>query len=139
MKISYFMYYWIGIVLLFFLVFPEKIFPMESCFGKVLSVQHKGQTILVKSGESFLLTLPNPGAGGYLVHDPEFNSQILTLFQKEKKPSSEANREGDFGSLEWTFQAEREGVSMLIIRASRPWEKDKTPKVIFEASIEVRQ
>lgn len=137
MNINYFMYYWIGIVLLFSFVFPEKIFPMESCFTKVLSLQHKGQTILVKSGESFLLTLPSPGAGGYLVHDPEFNSQILTLLKKEKKSPSEASGEGDFGSLEWSFLAKEKGISTIIVQASRPWERGKVPIVLFEVSIQV--
>ena len=72
---------------------------------KVLSVQHKGQILEVKPGESFLLIVPNPGSGGYVVRDPEFDPQILILQKTEKKPPSDPSRHGDFGSFEWTFQA----------------------------------
>jgi predicted secreted protein len=86
-----------------------------------------------------MLILPNPGSGGYVVRDPEFDPQILTLQKMEKKHPSDPGKEGDFGSLEWTFQTKKEGISALIVRAFRPWEKDKAPVVIFEASVHVSQ
>jgi predicted secreted protein len=117
----------------------EEKLPMEKGTIKIFSNKHHGQTLEIKPGESFMLILPNPGSGGYIVQDPEFDSQILTLQKMEKKPPSDPRKEGDFGSLEWTFNAKKEGISALIIRAFRPWEKDKAPIVIFEASIEVSQ
>lgn len=118
------------------LAFCEKILPVERCPIRVLSTQHKGQILDVKPGESFMLILPNPGSGGYVVRDPEFDPQILTLQKMEKKPP-DPSREGDFGSFEWTFRAKKEGISALIVRAFRPWEKDKPPIVIFETSVRV--
>jgi predicted secreted protein len=130
---------WMGIWLFCFgfLAFSQEISTVEKDPSKVFSVQHRGQILDVRPGESFMLILPNPGSGGYMVRDPEFNSQILTLQKMKKKPPSDAGREGDFGGFEWTFRARKEGISFLIVRAFRPWEKDKTPLVIFEASVRV--
>ena len=139
MKVSCFVC-WTGIVFLCSLVLCNKTLAMESRPMRVLSVQHKGQIFEINSGESFLLILPNPGSGGYVVLDPpEFDPQILILHKIEKKPPSDPGRQGDFGSIEWTFRAKKEGISALIVRAFRPWEKDKASVVIFEASIHISQ
>ena len=139
MKVSCFMY-WTGIVFLCSLVLCNKTLPMESRPMRVLSVQDKGQIFEVNPGESFLLIFSNPGSGGYVVLDPpEFDPQILILQKMEKKPPSDPGRQGDFGSFEWTFQAKKEGVSAIVVRAFRPWEKDRAPVVIFEASVHVNQ
>jgi predicted secreted protein len=107
---------------------------------RILSVQHKGQILEVTPGEFFLLILPNPGSGGYVVLDPpEFDPQILILHKMEKKPPSDPSRQGDFGRFEWTFQATKEGISAIVVRAFRPGEKDKASVVIFEASVHVNQ
>ena len=132
--------YWTGIVFLCSLVLCNKTLPMESRPMRVLSVQDKGQIFEVNPGESFLLIFSNPGSGGYVVLDPpEFDPQILILHKMEKKPPSDPGRQGDFGSFEWTFQAKKEGISIIVVRAFRPWEKDKVPVVIFEASVHVNQ
>jgi predicted secreted protein len=113
---------------------------MESRPIRVLSVQHKGQIFEVTPGESFVLILPNPGSGGYVFSNPpDFDDQILILQKMEKQPPADSSRQGDFGSFEWTFQAKKEGISAIVVRAFRPWEKDKTPVVIFEASVHVNQ
>lgn len=122
------------------LVLCNKTLSMERRPMKVLSVQDKGHILEVNPGESFLLILPNPGSGGYVVLDPpEFDPQILILHKMEKKLPSDPSRHGDFGSFEWTFQAKKEGISAIVVRAFRPWEKDRAPVVIFEASIHVSQ
>ena len=112
---------------------------MESNPSKLFSVEDQGQILSLTTGESFMLVLPNPGSGGYLLQDPEFDSQILTVQKVEKKPPSAPYRSGDFGSFEWTFVAKKRGISALIIRAFRPWETDKAPIVIFEATLQVSQ
>ncbi len=112
--------------------------PMERRPMKVLLVQYKGQILEVNPGESFLLIFPNPGSGGYVVLDPpEFDDQILILQKMEKQPPSDPGRQGDFGKFEWTFRAKKEGISAIVVRAFRHWEKDKAPVVIFEASVHV--
>ena len=129
-----------GILFFCSLVLCNKTLAMESRPMRVLSVQHKGQILEVKPGEFFVLILSNPGSGGYVVLDPpEFDPQILILQNMEKKPPSDPGRQGDFGKFEWTFQAKKEGISAIVVRAFRPWEKDKAPVVIFEASIHVSQ
>jgi predicted secreted protein len=112
---------------------------MDNNSKKVFSIQQKGQNLIVKPGESFLLLLPNPGAGGYVIQEPpEFDPQKLTLQKMEKNPPSDPSKEGAFGNFEWTFRATEEGLSSLVVRASRPWEKGKLPIIIFEASVQVK-
>ena len=129
----------IGMVFLTSFIFIDKTLPIERNTTKVISIQHKGQTFEVKLRESFILVLPNPGAGGYVLKDPEIDSQILTLMKMEKKPASEPNKVGDFGSFEWTFLPKEKGVSPIIVRAFRPWEREKAPIVLFEATVQVNQ
>ena len=132
---------WMGITLLRldFLGFSQEVTTVEKDPAKVFSGQDQGHILGVRPGESFMLILPNPGSGGYLVQDPEFDSQILTLQRKEKKPPSDPDRGGDFGSFEWTFLAKQEGRCSLIVRAFRPWEKDKPRSILFSATVEVGQ
>lgn len=130
---------WVGIWFLCFefLGFSQERSTVKEALPRVFSGQDQSQTLSVAIGESFVVMLSNPGSGGYLVQDPEFDSQILTLQKMEKKPPSDPGRGGDFGSFEWTFVAKKQGISLLIVRAFRPWEKDKAPTVIFEASVQV--
>ena len=131
---------WTGIVFVCCLLFGNTIVPMEGHPIKVFSVQHNGRELRLESGESFILTISNPGSGGYVIKEPpEFDPQILILQKTEKKPPSALGKEGDFGSLEWHFQAKREGISVLIVRGGRPWEQGKAPVVFFEASIHVTE
>lgn len=112
---------------------------MERSSKKVFSIQQERQTLIVTLGESFLLILPNPGSGGYVIREPpEFDPQKLILQKIEKNPPSDQRKEGYFGNFEWTFRAIEEGSSSLVIQASRPWEKGKSPIVIFEASVQVK-
>jgi predicted secreted protein len=128
------------IVFLFAAVFPQGMPSGKGCPMRVVSIQHEGKTVELKVGESFVLILPNPGSGGYrVISAPEFDDRILNLQKTEKKPPFQGGRQGDFGSIEWTFRAIREGRSVIFIRAHRPWEKDKAPLVVFEVSIRVTQ
>lgn len=136
MKFTYSIFL-IGMILLCSIVFPAKILTVERNHTKIFSIQHQKQTIEAKTGESFLIVLPNPGAGGYIVQDPEFDSQILKLLKMDKKPPSESNRVGDFGSFEWTFLGREEGISKIVIRAFRPWERDKAPIILFKAIVRI--
>ena len=114
-------------------VFPEK------RKGRVLTILDKGKIIQIESGKSFLLILRNPGSGGYVVKDPpEVDSQILDFLRTERKePKGSTNMDGDFGEIVWTFQAKKTGESHIIVRALRPWERNKEPIVIFETLIQV--
>jgi predicted secreted protein len=91
-------------------------------FLKIFSGQNKGRVFQLKPGESLLLILSNTGSGGYVVHDlPEFDPEIISFEKMEKKPPSEPDRVGDFGSIEWSFRAKKEGIPALTIRTARPW------------------
>ncbi|MBC2696424.1 MAG: protease inhibitor I42 family protein [Desulfobacteraceae bacterium] len=132
--------FWAGIIFFCSLVLCNKTLPMESRPMKVLSVQDKAQIFEIPLDVSFLLILPNPGSGGYVFVDtPEFDPQILILQNLEKKPPSDPDGQGNFGVFEWTFRAKKEGISAIVIRAFRPWEKDNAPMVIFKTSVHVNQ
>ena len=115
---------------------PTERKPMPT---KVFSVRHHGKVLHVKPGECFSLILANPGSGGYTVRDPEFDSSVLVLQEMKKRPPSDAAGGGDFGVFEWTFLPIKEGRSRLIVRAFRPWEKDKTHMILFSATVDVVQ
>jgi predicted secreted protein len=113
---------------------------MEIRPNKVLSAEHRGQIVDLEVGETFLIILPNPGAGGYVVQDsPEFDPQIIALKKMEKKPPMDRSREGDFGTIEWTFRARKQGVSPIVVRAFRPWEPLKSQITLFEVTIYVTE
>mgnify|MGYP003573603235 CR=1 FL=1 len=123
------------------MIFCNPIFPNETSLPvKVFSTDEKGQILQVKPEQSFLLVLPDPSAGGYMAQKiPEFDPEILVLKKMEQKPPRESNRRGNFGSIEWHFRARKEGISALTIRASRPWENDQAPIILFEAMVQVTQ
>jgi predicted secreted protein len=107
---------------------------------KVFSTDEKGQVLQVKPEQGFLLVLPDPSAGGYMAQKiPEFDTEILVFEKIEQKPPGESNRRGNFGSIAWHFRARKEGISTLTIRASRAWENDQAPIILFEATVQVAQ
>lgn len=130
----------VAISILCALIFCDELVSMEIRPPKVLSAEHRGKIVDLEVGEIFLIILPNPGAGGYVVQDsPEFDHQILALQKMEKKPPMDQSREGDFGTIEWTFRAQKQGVSPIVVRASRPWEPLKSQTTLFEVTIHVTE
>lgn len=129
--------YSIMILSFFTLVCCSRVFP-EKCEGRVLTILDKGQIIQIEAGKSFLLVLGNPGSGGYVVKDPpQVDSQILDFLKTERIEPKGSNMDGNFGEIVWTFQAKKAGESHIIVKASRPWERNKEPIVIFETLIQV--
>jgi len=121
-----------------FPVFSQQIKAREEPPVNVFTHKQHGQPINLQRSESFVLVLPNPGAGGYVVQDPEFDSDVLVLQKTDKRLAGDPTRGGDFGQYAWTFFGKRQGESSLIIKASRPWEKNKAGKVLFETAVHVR-
>jgi len=136
MKISWLI---LSIIVLSFLtlVLYSCVFSEEDK-GQILTILNKGQTIPIKTGNSFMLVLNNPGSGGYIVQDPpEFDPQVLNLLKMESRASKNSNLDGNFGEIVWTFQGSKQGDSHIKVKAFRPWEKNKKPIAIFEATIKV--
>ncbi|WDF56949.1 protease inhibitor I42 family protein [Mucilaginibacter sp. KACC 22063] len=86
---------------------------------KTLTEYDSGKTLAVKAGQTFLLTLGNPGDNGYRFNDPILDASILTLISHSHKDPSNKSMMGDFGTDTWKFSAMKTGSSVLKITASR--------------------
>jgi predicted secreted protein len=78
-----------------------------------------GKTIDVTKGQTFDLTLGNPGDGGYAFDIPLYNSSLLTLVKHTHTPPPNSDRVGDFGTDTWEFSATSTGSTALKITATR--------------------
>jgi predicted secreted protein len=118
--------------------FDCELLAMPNNCEKIITHHQNGQEVNIDLGGCFRLIVPNPGAGGYLIQTlPEFDSHILSLQGTKKKLPRESDGEGNFGSFEWLFKTDNAGLSEIIIRAGRPWEKDKSQTIIFKVTIKV--
>ena len=99
----------------------------------------QGQTIAVELAEEFLIRIPNPGSGGYLLlEEPQYEAGILSIIDLTKIPAEKGDRDGNFGQFEWRFKAESPGTSPLAVNAFRPWEGPESAIVVFEAVVIVK-
>lgn len=116
----------IGVLLICTSCMPETL-QMRKNNGLIFRVDERSieMSAEITTGESFTIDLRNPGSGGYLVRDPEFDSTILRLDnQKSIPPSGDEHKSGDFGRLIYTFKAIAQGNTGIAITIYRPWEKN---------------
>jgi predicted secreted protein len=84
-----------------------------------LTAADSNKTVSVIQGEKILITLGNPGDGGYSFDNWQYSSSVLTLVgHSHANPPANAPI-GDFGSDTWQFTAKATGSSALKITASR--------------------
>ncbi len=99
--------------------------------GKVqVTTEHQqGQTVSLKVGEKWVLEIRNPASGGYSQVTPVYDQSILKLAATEKLPRETTPKPlmGDFGKLRFSWEALKAGETEVVIRISRPWEKDVAP------------
>lgn len=101
-----------------------------------INAQNSGQTTTLAPGQNMLLTLPNPGDGGYQFDPPQYNDSIITLKNHTRIVPVKAAT-GDFGSDAWEFTAANKGSGYLTITATRGTIKSSTI-VIFKGMITVQ-
>ncbi len=101
-----------------------------------LTDKDNGRTIAAKKSDGFYVTLSNPGDGGYLFDNPEYDTSLLHLVNHIHNPSI-SNTPGDFGSDVWEFVTLKAGITDLTINASRPWKKDDSVN-IFKVSLAIK-
>ena len=96
---------------------------------QVTTEQQQGQTVSLKVGEKWVLEIRNPGSGGYSQVTPVYDQAILKLAATEKIPRETTPKPlmGDFGKLRFSWEALKAGETEVLIRISRPWEKDVAP------------
>lgn len=86
-----------------------------------LTSSDSGDTFEIKRGQTFKVTLGNPGDGGYTFDDPEYDSSILKLLNHQHINPSYNAAVGNFGQDYWEFEAKNYGKTRLEITASRGW------------------
>lgn len=84
-----------------------------------LTAADSNKTIKVANGEKILVTLGNPGDGGFTFDDWQYNSTVLKLVNHTHNPPANSNMIGDFGSDTWQFTAIASGTTTMKITAAR--------------------
>ena len=90
-----------------------------------LTEADSGRTVTLKVGETLLLNLRNPGGGGYNVLPPVYDGEILTLLSRRDIPPAKS-MPGDFGRIEFVWQARQAGDTEVTVNIARPWEPAHT-------------
>jgi predicted secreted protein len=104
-----------------------------------LTEKDSGRTVILKVGDRLRLNLRNPGDGGYAVLPPLYDRQVLTLLSREDIPPVKRLQPlmGDFGRIEFTWQARQPGATVVTVNIARPWEKDKPPDHFVQIKVVV--
>ena len=88
-----------------------------------LTSTNNGGTFTVANGQTFTVTLCNPGDGGYQFNTPQYNSSILSLTSHINVPLNPPQPAGYvggcYGNDVFKFQALNTGTSTLVISASQ--------------------
>jgi predicted secreted protein len=88
-----------------------------------LTAADSGKTSQASTGETIMVTVANPGDGGYTFDPPKFDGSILTLVnhthQAPANSYSQTGIVGDFGTDTWQFTAKTSGTSVLTITATQ--------------------
>jgi predicted secreted protein len=123
-------------------LFIPILFAIASCkkdavSGKTLTltVADSGKTLSVVNGEKILVTLGNPGDGGFTFNAWQYNSAILALDSHTRNYPPANSPVGDFGSDTWQFTAIKNGTSTLKITATQSPVETVT---MFNGSIKVQ-
>lgn len=90
----------------------------QSANGITLTDADTGKKLSLTSGQTFTLTLNNPGDGGYNFDSPQRDSSIIHLDKYEHKAPANGLT-GDAGSDTWQFTSAHAGTTVLKITASR--------------------
>ena len=100
-----------------------------------LNLQNNGTSITAAAGESILLTLQNPGDGGYDFDTPQFDGGILNLL-KHVHTAPTSNNIGDYGIDTWLFVVTSSGNTALTIPATR-FGNNNSQVTMFSVTIKV--
>jgi len=99
-----------------------------------LSAADSNKTINVTTGEKILVTLKDPGDGGFSFDAWQFNTSVLKLSDHNRSSGIINAAVGDFGTDTWEFDVIGTGVSQMKISGSRGNESVS----MFKTTIQVR-
>jgi predicted secreted protein len=104
-----------------------------------LTEKDSGRTVAMRVGEKLLLNLRNPASGGYTTLAPAYDAKILTLLSRQDLPPEKRPTPllGDFGRLEFIWEAKAPGETAVTVNIARPWEKDKLPEQYVRIQVRV--
>ncbi|MCX5892958.1 MAG: protease inhibitor I42 family protein [Deltaproteobacteria bacterium] len=104
-----------------------------------LTEKDSGRTLTLKVGETLVLNLRNPGSGGYNVLPPVYDGEILALLSRKDIPPEKRPQPlmGDFGRIEFTWEARQPGTTEVTVNIARPWEKTKPPEQFMKIRVRV--
>ena len=104
-----------------------------------LPEKDSGQTVTLQVGDKLLLNLRNPASGGYTTLAPTYDATILTLLSRQDLPPEKRPTPimGDFGRLEFIWEAKAPGETAVTVNIARPWEKDKPPEQYVKIRVRV--
>lgn len=105
-----------------------------------LTASDSGKTITLTTGQTFLVTLSNPGDGGYVFDNPQYDASLLQLNSHlHTSPISSTSSPvtpGNFGTDSWQFVALKPGTTDLTITAAQPWNGGGTA-TMFKISVNI--
>lgn len=112
--------------------------PIQAASSNTLTLTEKdsGRTVTLKVGEKLLLNLRNPGSGGYNVLPPAFDAEILAFLHRRDIPPTQS-MPGNFGRIEFAWEARKPGDTEVAVNIARPWEKDKPPEQFVKIRVRV--
>jgi predicted secreted protein len=121
------------------LLLPASPVPAAPSATYTLTEKDSGRTLTVKVGDKLLLNLRNPASGGYTTLAPAYDAKILTLLSRQDLPPEKRPTPlmGDFGRLEFTWEARAPGESAVTVNIARPWEQDKPPEQFVKIRVRV--
>lgn len=104
-----------------------------------LTEKDSGRTLTLKVGETLVLNLRNPGSGGYNVLPPVYDGEILALLSRKDIPPEKRPQPlmGDFGRIEFTWEARQPGATEVTVNIARPWEKTTPPAQFMKIRVRV--
>ncbi len=115
--------------------------PKPEISPLVLTHSDNNKTFTVFKGQKIILTLGNPGDGGFSINPPAFNAAILSLSAQSHtgpvQPAQPPYIMGDFGTDTFHFIAQSSGTTVLTITCSQYWDGGST-NTMFTATINVQ-
>ncbi|MGE9292140.1 MAG: protease inhibitor I42 family protein [Puniceicoccales bacterium] len=118
--------------------------------GETIGLGSNGSTLLLKVGESFVVSLPDNASTGYTWELSDSYQGVLhqrggTGSQNLTSSNQTAIQDGSTPLMgaptlkRWTFTAEKAGEAPLHFEYLRPWEKDSDPAKVFEVTVKVSE
>ncbi|QYY36124.1 protease inhibitor I42 family protein [Ruficoccus sp. ZRK36] len=117
--------------------------------GDTIGLGSNGSTLLLKVGESFVVSLPTNASTGYswelsdsyksVLRQGGGNTQNMTSDHQTAMNDGAPAMLGAPTLKSWTFTASKAGEAPLHFEYLRPWEKDSDPAKVFEVTIKVSE